>query len=225
MVPNSLEEPSIAFQANPAPSWHLQPISDVYTSNGLKLGTSVVVKINDQCTDAGYCDQEEGSNTANVNTKYGKEVHFDLCNATGVTNQFFGQIGAGVAIGYAQQLPDCSALDKGPFGSKLGALKGGQEHVVFVGPQSTTMAVVASSSSAAPLSSSTGSDAVGGTVAASLSSSTAVQSSTLVAVASVSALANGSSASPGPSPSALASGSASGHDVDEQDEQDDCDEL
>ncbi|KAK4694691.1 hypothetical protein P7C71_g2935, partial [Lecanoromycetidae sp. Uapishka_2] len=105
--------------------WHLQPISDEYTSNGLKLGTPVVVKINDQCTDPGYCDQEEGSNTADVNTKYGKDVHFDLCNATGVTNQFFGQIGAGVAIGYAQQLPDCSALDDGPFGSELGTLNGG----------------------------------------------------------------------------------------------------
>lgn len=84
-----------------------------------------MVKINDQCTDAGYCDQEEGSNTANVNTLYKKDVHFDLCNATGVTHQFFGQIGAGVAIGYAQQLPDCSALDDGPFGSQLGTLDGG----------------------------------------------------------------------------------------------------
>lgn len=83
------------------------------------------MKINDQCTDAGYCDQEEGSNTAHVNTLYKKDVHFDLCNATGVTNQFFGQIGAGVAIGYAQQLPDCSALDDGPFGSQLGTLDGG----------------------------------------------------------------------------------------------------
>jgi len=53
-------------------------------------------------------------------------VHFDLCNSSGVTNQFFGQIGAGVAIGYAHQLSDCSALDNGPFGSKLGTLKGGE---------------------------------------------------------------------------------------------------
>jgi len=83
------------------------------------------VKINDQCTDPGYCDQLEGSNAVNLNTKYNKDVHFDLCNATGVTNQFFGQIGAGVATGYAQQLPDCSALDNGRFGSKLGTLNGG----------------------------------------------------------------------------------------------------
>ena len=105
--------------------WHLQPISNVYTSNGLKLGTPVVVKINDQCTDPGYCDQAEGTNTANLNTKYGKQVHFDLCNSTGVTDQFFGQIGAGVVVGFAQQLADCSALDSGAFGSKFGTLGGG----------------------------------------------------------------------------------------------------
>ncbi|KAL2056963.1 hypothetical protein ABVK25_002702 [Lepraria finkii] len=102
--------------------WHLQPLVDQFSSDGLRFGTPVVVKINDQCTDAGYCDQEEGSNNANVNTRYGKQVHFDLCNATGVTNQFFGQIAAGVVMGLAQRLDDCSALDDGPFGSKLGTL-------------------------------------------------------------------------------------------------------
>ena len=93
----------------------------------------MVVKINDQCTDAGYCDQEEGSNNANVNTRYGKQVHFDLCNATGVTNQFFGQIAAGVVMGLAQRLDDCSALDDGPFGSKLGTLGGGAESFSLTG--------------------------------------------------------------------------------------------
>ena len=60
-----------------------------------------------------------------MNTRYGKQAHFDLCNATGVTNQFFGQIAAGVVMGLAQRLPDCSALDDGPFGSDLGTLGGG----------------------------------------------------------------------------------------------------
>ena len=102
--------------------WHLQPQIDEFPINKLKIGTSVVVKINDQCTDPGYCDQTE---TSDVNTRYGKQVHFDLCNATGVTNQFFGQIAAGVVMGLAQRLPDCSALDDGPFGSDLGTLGGG----------------------------------------------------------------------------------------------------
>lgn len=60
-----------------------------------------------------------------MNTRYGKQVHFDLCNATGVTNQFFGQVAAGVVMGLAQRLPDCSALDDGLFGSDLGTLGGG----------------------------------------------------------------------------------------------------
>ena len=82
----------------------------------------MVVKINDQCTDPGYCDQTE---TRDVNTRYGKQVHFDLCNATGVTKQFFGSVEVGVVMGLAQRLPDCSALDNGPFGSELGTLGGG----------------------------------------------------------------------------------------------------
>lgn len=102
----------------------------------------MVVKINDQCTDAGYCDQEEGSNNANVNTRYGKQVHFDLCNATGVTNQFFGQIAAGVVMGLAQRLDDCSALDDGPFGSKLGTLGGGAESLSLMGQASGVKVVL-----------------------------------------------------------------------------------
>ena len=102
--------------------WHLTPQEDAYQSNGKKLGTSVVVKINDQCTDKGYCDQVEGSNSSPLNTGYQKLVHFDLCNASGVTNQFFGQIGIGVATGLAEQV-DCSELTNGPYGSGLGNIK------------------------------------------------------------------------------------------------------
>ena len=102
--------------------WHLTPQADAYQSNGKKLGTSVVVKINDQCTDKSYCDQVEGSNTSPLNTGYQKLVHFDLCNASGVTNQFFGQIGIGVATGLAEQV-DCSELTNGPYGSGLGPIK------------------------------------------------------------------------------------------------------
>lgn len=60
-----------------------------------------------------------------MNTRYGKQVHFDLCNATGVTEQFFGEVEVGVVMGLAQRLPDCSKLDDGPFGSQLGTLGGG----------------------------------------------------------------------------------------------------
>ena len=102
--------------------WHLQPQEDAYQSNGKTLGTPVVVKINDQCTDKGYCDQVEGSNTNPLNTGYQKLVHFDLCNASGVTTQFFGEIGIGVATGLAEQV-DCSELENGPFGSGLGPIK------------------------------------------------------------------------------------------------------
>ncbi|MCJ1456640.1 ADAM metallopeptidase with thrombospondin type 1, motif [Mycoblastus sanguinarius] len=102
--------------------WHLQPQTDAFPdNNGLSLGTPVVIKITDQCTDAGYCDQTD---TRPLNTGYGKQVHFDLCNVTGVTEQFFGAIGPGVILGLAQMLPDCSALDDGPFGSNLGTLGG-----------------------------------------------------------------------------------------------------
>ena len=81
----------------------------------------MVVKINDQCTDPGYCDQTEAHP---VNTGYGKEVHVDLCASSGVTEQFFGAVGPGVLTGLAQLLPDCSALDDGPYGSGLGSLDG-----------------------------------------------------------------------------------------------------
>lgn len=81
----------------------------------------MVVKINDQCTDPGYCDQSEAQP---VNTGYGKEVHIDLCAGSGVTEQFFGAVGPGVLTGLAQLLPDCSALDNGPYGSGLGSLDG-----------------------------------------------------------------------------------------------------
>ena len=99
--------------------WHLQPDSDAYQSNGKSLGTPVVVKINDQCTDPKYCDQEEGSNHSPLNTGYGKQVHFDLCDQSGVTEQFFGAIGKGVALGTAQQV-ECSYLNDGEYGTKMG---------------------------------------------------------------------------------------------------------
>ena len=101
-------------------------MSDVYESNGLRLGTPVVVKINDQCTDPGYCDQLEYGNEKNLNTKFGKQVHFDLCNATGVTDQFFGEVGIGVALGFARRLSSCDDLDKGKFGSGMGLVIGGK---------------------------------------------------------------------------------------------------
>jgi len=99
--------------------WHLTPQANAYQGNGKSLGTSVVVKINDQCTDPKYCDQEEFGNKLNLNTGYDMQVHFDLCNSSGVTDQFFGQIGIGVATGLAQQV-DCSQLENGPYGSGLG---------------------------------------------------------------------------------------------------------
>ncbi|KAL6717437.1 hypothetical protein ACLMJK_005352 [Lecanora helva] len=101
--------------------WHLFAEKDAYPSNGKSLGTPVVVKINDQCTDPKYCDQYEFGNDTPLNTGYGKQVHFDLCDQSGVTKQFFGQINAGVALGLAQQV-DCSVLNYGTFGSKMGKL-------------------------------------------------------------------------------------------------------
>ena len=97
------------------------PQDDAYPSNGQSLGTPVVVKINDQCTDPKYCDQEEYGNNTPLNTGYGKQVHFDLCDQSGVTKQFFGQISAGVALGLAQQV-ECNVLNYGTFGSKMGKL-------------------------------------------------------------------------------------------------------
>ena len=104
--------------------WHLMPQDDAYQSNGKSLGTPVVVKINDQCTDPKYCDQEEFGNNTPLNTGYGKQVHFDLCDQSGVTKQFFGEISAGVALGLAQQV-ECNVLNYGKFGSKMGKLEMG----------------------------------------------------------------------------------------------------
>ena len=104
--------------------WHLMPEQNAYSAPGKSLGTPVVVKINDQCTDPKYCDQEEFGNNTPLNTGYGKQVHFDLCDQSGVTKQFFGEIEAGVALGLAQQV-ECTTLNYGKFGSKLGKLQQG----------------------------------------------------------------------------------------------------
>lgn len=101
--------------------WHLQPQTNYFSNPGKTVGTSVVVKINDQCTDPSYCDQ---TLERPLNTGYGKQAHFDLCEDSGVSAQFFGEIGVGVVMGLAQLLPDCSALDNGPYGSGLGKLDG-----------------------------------------------------------------------------------------------------
>ncbi|KAL2046842.1 hypothetical protein N7G274_000860 [Stereocaulon virgatum] len=152
--------------------WHLQPLHDQFPSNGLRLGTPVVVKVNDQCTDAGYCDQEEGANSANVNTRYGKQVHFDLCNATGVTDQFFGEVGAGVVMGLARRLDDCSQLKNGPFGSRIGTLGVGREGLSLTGQASGIQVVPGAS----------GTGSVGGAfqVATAAASSSVIASSSAV---------------------------------------------
>ncbi|KAL8835240.1 MAG: hypothetical protein Q9170_003402 [Blastenia crenularia] len=107
--------------------WTLTPGYDYYESNGMSLGQTVVVKINDACADPGYCDQcaERPLNTGplfNVQPSgmFNAHVHFDLCEATGVAQAFFGQIGAGVAIGAAQYNPGCSGLTDGQFGASTG---------------------------------------------------------------------------------------------------------
>jgi len=177
--------------------WHLTPEVDAYQSNGKKLGTSVVVKINDQCTDPKYCDQEEFGNKLNLNTGYDKQVHFDLCNASGVTNQFFGQIGIGVATGLAQQV-DCSELDNGPFGSGIGDL--GRQTATSTVDEKSAERVVGSKNNIAALpggSHSSSSPVAGG------------QSSVLATIVS-------SSATPGAS---VVPGAG------EEDDYDDCDEL
>lgn len=109
----------------------------------------MVVKINDQCTDLGYCDQTEAHP---VNTGYGKEVHIDLCAGSGVTEQFFGAVGPGVLTGLAQLLPDCSALDNGPFGSGLGSLDGSSS-----ASSSSSSITISDSSSLSSIKSSSGS--------------------------------------------------------------------
>jgi hypothetical protein len=60
-------------------------------------------------------------------------VHFDLCNATGVTDQFFGEMGASVVLGSARRLDDCSQLGNRPFGSRIGTLGGGEEGLSLTG--------------------------------------------------------------------------------------------
>ena len=97
------------------------PEQNAYIAPGKSLGTPVVVKINDQCTDPKYCDQYEFGNNSPLNTGYQKQVHFDLCHESGVTSQFFGQVEAGVALGLAQQV-SCDNLQNGKFGQKMGKL-------------------------------------------------------------------------------------------------------
>ncbi|KAI4267756.1 MAG: hypothetical protein L6R38_008107 [Xanthoria sp. 2 TBL-2021] len=104
--------------------WHLQPQSNRFPSNGKSLGTPIVVKINDECPDDGYCDQtkEHPTNTGG----YDAPVHFDLCSEGGeggAAQQFFGEIGPGVVMGLAQFDPDCAGLHNGPFGSGAGTLQ------------------------------------------------------------------------------------------------------
>ncbi len=107
--------------------WTLTPGYNYYESNGISLGQTVVVKINDACADPGYCDQcvERPLNTGPLydiqpSGMFNGQVHFDLCEATGVAQAFFGQIGTGVAIGAAQYNPDCSGFTDGQFGASTG---------------------------------------------------------------------------------------------------------
>lgn len=105
--------------------WTLTPGYNYYESNGRSLGTAVVVRINDACTDPGYCDQTPGHplNTGptdgmQASGKFDAPVHFDLCEATGVAAAFFGEMKTGVAIGVARYNPDCVGLEDGAFGAK-----------------------------------------------------------------------------------------------------------
>ena len=105
--------------------WTLTPGFNYYEDNGIPLGKTVVVKINDECTDPGYCDQtpESPLNTGPTERiqpsgKFEAPVHFDLCEATGVAAAFFGEIKTGVAMGAAQYNPDCIGLEDGEFGAK-----------------------------------------------------------------------------------------------------------
>ncbi|KAL8693619.1 MAG: hypothetical protein Q9218_001577 [Villophora microphyllina] len=107
--------------------WTLTPGFDYYQSNGMSLGQTVVVRVNDACADAGYCDQstDHPMNTGPLydmqpSGPFNAPVHFDLCEATGVASAFFGQIGTGVAIGAAQYNPDCTGLADGQFGASTG---------------------------------------------------------------------------------------------------------
>ncbi|KAI4285396.1 MAG: hypothetical protein L6R38_000694 [Xanthoria sp. 2 TBL-2021] len=105
--------------------WTLTPGYNYYESNGKSLGKTVVVRINDACTDPGYCDQKPGhplntgpTDGVQKSGKFNAPVHFDLCEATGVAAAFFGEIKTGVAIGAAQYNPDCTGLEDGEFGAK-----------------------------------------------------------------------------------------------------------
>ncbi|KAI4276341.1 MAG: hypothetical protein LQ337_002557 [Flavoplaca oasis] len=105
--------------------WTLTPGFNYYEDNGIPLGKTVVVRINDECTDPGYCDQTPDSplNTGPTDGiqpsgKFEAPVHFDLCEATGVAAAFFGELKTGVAMGAAQYNPDCTGLEDGEFGAK-----------------------------------------------------------------------------------------------------------
>ena len=98
--------------------WHLQPLTDVYPSNGKNVGTPIVVKINDQCPDAGYCQQSDQAPLNQCN----KPLHFDLCAATGAAQAFFGEIPPGVLLGVAKYDPTCAGLEDGHFGASQGTL-------------------------------------------------------------------------------------------------------
>ncbi|KAL8995320.1 MAG: hypothetical protein Q9169_004924 [Polycauliona sp. 2 TL-2023] len=105
--------------------WTLSPGFNYYESNGIPLGETVVVRINDECTDPGYCDQtpDHPLNTGPLDGiqssgKFEAPVHFDLCEATDVAKAFFGELKTGVAMGAAQYNPDCIGLEDGDFGGK-----------------------------------------------------------------------------------------------------------
>ncbi|KAL9640001.1 MAG: hypothetical protein Q9164_000579 [Protoblastenia rupestris] len=105
--------------------WHIQPQSNPFPSNGNTFGTPVVVKISDECADGGYCDQvRDAAGTLTPNTRYQKELHFDLCTVSGVAEKFFGDIEKfGVLLGVARQV-DCKELTNGEYGSGLGMVDG-----------------------------------------------------------------------------------------------------
>ena len=184
--------------------WHLMPEQNAYSAPGKSLGTNVVVKINDQCTDPKYCDQEEFGNNTPFNTGYHKQVHFDLCDQSGVTKQFFGEIEAGVALGLAQQV-ECHMLNYGTFGSKMGKIEeasgSGSSGIHISGGQLDSNSLPAGGEGTTSSSS-----AMGGAQSPSTSAAVAQPSTTLATVVGGS--------SPNPSPAA-----------DGEDEQDECDEL
>ena len=107
--------------------WHIQPETDCYPSNGLQVGKPAVVKINDECPDAGVCDFNTTRNSKPTGEYDDAEVHLDLCGDTKVTEWFYGQIGSGVIMGKAQKI-DCEPYwDDGQFGSSAGSIQGGPE--------------------------------------------------------------------------------------------------